>query len=122
MLTHRLENVVSKQTPAARPNSVFLFMATSSHSSPLPAISLSPAGWATLLVNYPDPKFSETICMIAKYGARVGYEGPIQAIRRPNLVSAWEAPEVIDRDLESNLKHGRIVEIQELGPRFMVSP
>ena len=85
-------------------------------------MSLSLAGWAKQQVNYPDPKFSEAICRIAKYGARVGYKGPIQAICRPNLVSAQEALEVINRDLESNLKNGRVVEIQELGHRFMVSP
>ena len=60
--------------------------------------------------------------MIARYGARVGYEGPSQAICRPNLVSAREAPEVIDRDLELNLQKGRVVEMRDLGLKFMVSP
>ena len=60
--------------------------------------------------------------MIARYGARVGYEGPAQVICRPNLVSAKEAPGVIDTDLESNLRKRRVAEIQKLGSRSIVSP
>ena len=60
--------------------------------------------------------------MIAWYGARVGYEGPAQVICRPNLVSAREAPGVIEADLELNLQKGRVAEIQELGSPSIVSP
>ena len=78
-------------------------------------MSLSSKGWSKLLASYPDPIFSEHLCMIARYGARVGYEGPSQGICRPNLVSARVAPEVIDRDLELNPQKGRVVEMRDLG-------
>ena len=106
----------------ARPNTAFLFTATAAHKLPLPPISLRPEGWAELLGAYPDPVFRETLCLLARYGARVGYEGPAQHIRQPNLSSAKEAPGVIDEDLALNLQRGRVAEMIELRPPSIVSP
>lgn len=108
--------------PVGRPNTVFLFEATASQSVPLPPMLLCPAGWAKLLALYPDPSFTRNLCRIARYGAKVGYEGPAQAIRRPNLVSAREAPDIIDADLRLKLQKGRVAEIQVLGTEFIISP
>ena len=52
----------------------------------------------------------------------MGYESPAQGIRRPNLVSAKEAPEIIDGDLESKLQKGRVAEIRCPGSQFIISP
>ena len=114
--------VVLGQVPPARPNTVVLFTATTAHLLPMPPISLHPEGWKELLSSYPDPIFSETLQRIARYGAKVSYEGPEQRIHWPNLVSAKDAPSVIDMDLQLNLQQGRVVEIQRLGPKFIISP
>ena len=108
--------------PVARPNTACLFTATGAHKLPLPPISLHPEGWAELLGTYLDPVFRETLCLLARYGARVGYEGPAQHIRQPNLSSAKEAPGVIDEDLALNLQRGRVAEMVELRPPSIVSP
>ena len=108
--------------PAARPNTAFLFVPTIPHTVPLALMSLCPQGWADLLSSYPDSAFGETLCRIATYGAKVGYEGPVQAIRRPNLLSAKEAPEVIDGDLQLNLMKGRVAEVHRLSSRYIISP
>ena len=60
--------------------------------------------------------------MIARYGAKVVYEGSDKTIRQPNLSSANEAPGVIATDLEINLEKGRVAQVFDLAPRFMVSP
>lgn len=85
-------------------------------------MSLRPEGWAEWLSHYPDPNFSRTLCAIARYRARVGYEGPDQTIRRPNLSSANDAPMVIDEDLKVNREKGRVADVQSLGARYIVSP
>ena len=92
------------------------------HQLPLPRIPLCPRGWAELLAYYPVPAFRETLCEIASYGAKVGYEGPAQFIRQQNLASAKDAPGVIDEDLELNLQKGRVVETPEPGPKSIISP
>lgn len=75
-----------------------------------------------MLTLYPNPAFSKILCRIAIYSAKIGYEGPAQAIRQPNLVSAREAPLVIDRDLEVNLQKARVAKVQHWRPQFIVSP
>ena len=114
--------VAPRQLPAARPNTTILFTATTRHAIPMPPMSLCPAWWEELLGQYPDPVFRNTLCLIARYGAKVGYEGPDQAIRRPNLASANEAPGVTDGDLKRNRERGKVAVVHSLGPRFVVSP
>ena len=48
-------------------------------------MSLCAEAWRKLLESYPDPTFGQTLGDIVQFGAKVGYEGPPQATRRPNL-------------------------------------
>ena len=84
-------------------------------------MTLCPDGWVELLSLYHDPEISKTLQGIARYGAKVGYEGPAQAIRQPYLVSAKEAPNFIDGDLELNLRKGRVAETRCPGSQFIIS-
>lgn len=123
MLTFSPQRVVDLgQDPPARPNTAFLLTATTAHPLPMPQMSLHPEEWKEFLSSYPDPIFSKTLKCISRYGAKVGYKGPEQRIRRPNLVSAKDSRSVINVDLQLNLQQGQVVEILGRGPMVFISP
>lgn len=73
--------------------------------------------WKAALRDYPDPgpsRLADILASIVNYGALIGYEGPPQTgpqdrILSDNLRSAENAPDLIDQQLQVDLKLGRVV-------------
>ena len=61
---------------------------------------LIPEAWERLLSAHPDRLYVHTIIQIIRHGARVGYTGPDQLILSPNLPSANDSVETLDKDLQ----------------------
>jgi len=83
--------------------------------------TLPPDRWESLLTHYPDPEFPKMTAGIAHYGARVGYEGPILRIRRPNHSSVLCIPSEISNNIAPKVEASRIQEIHSLPQFYYVS-
>jgi hypothetical protein len=74
------------------------------------------------LQEYPDQSFVKNIVGIATYGARLGYLGPLQAIKNTNHSSALRIPKDILANLHDEITAGRVKRVHDLPPYFMASP
>ena len=105
-----------------RPNTDLLFL---SGDKPLPSSSanvLRAAGIAELLSQYPNQRFVDTLTSIVTHGIRVGYEGSLSGrTRRPNHSSSYLHVDVIKNSIQSELKKGRIKQVQ-LPTDYFCSP
>ena len=99
-----------------------LFDVSNIDSSTPAKSSLHPQGIAELLRHYPDKQFVDNLVAIARYGTRVGYEGPSVRTQRPNHSSAYSNFNVINETIQSELAKGRIMEIPSLPSRYFCSP
>src|SRR5579859_6763853 len=113
---------LTERAPTRRPNT------TSSYPTFTPTVglevhsTLKPDRWDLLLKHYPDPEFPKIIAGIARYGARVGYEGPILRIQRPNHSSVLRIPSEISQNIAAEVESSRIQEIHSLPQFYYVSP
>ena len=73
---------------------------TSSHPRPLP--------FARLLSNHPNPQFTATLISHLSHGFDIGYQGHRGDVCMPNLPSALQHPEVIDKYVAQECAQGRI--------------
>ena len=64
--------------------------------------------WEELLVGYPDKTFGRTLASIARYGAKLGYQGPRKLLHSHNLPIAESAKDFLDKELEKNLQLHRV--------------
>ena len=89
-----------------------------------PQSTLKPKRWRALLEGYPDRDFPKILENIARYGARVGYEGPHIRIRGRNHSSAYRISDEISDNIASEVTAGRLIPITEtsLPPAFFISP
>jgi hypothetical protein len=110
---------LTKRTPACRPNT------TSSYPTFTPSAglevhsTLKPDRWELLLKHYPDPEFPKIISGIARYGARVGYEGPVVRIRRRNHASILRIPSEISLDIAKEIEASRTHSLPQF---YYISP
>ena len=113
------------QNPLCRPNTRphFITFTPSSDYSIVPS-TLKPERWQLLLKRYPDSQFSEIIAGIAKYGAQVGYEGPIVRIRGRNHPSVLHIPSEISQNIAAEVSAARVKQIQhgDLPHFYYISP
>lgn len=79
-------------------------------------------GWSKRLEAHPDRYYVNMIIEIIEYGAKIGYQGPSQRILSDNLSSAKNAPDIISRDLEDQVKHNRVTQVDILPVHFISSP
>jgi len=84
--------------------------------------TLKPERWRSLLKYYPDPEFANTLAGIARYGARVGYEGPYIRIHGRNHSSVLRIPTEITDNIVKEIAMSRVNEICTLPPFYYVSP
>jgi hypothetical protein len=84
--------------------------------------TLKPDHWRALLKHYPDPQFPNILTGIAKYGARVGYEGPFVRIRRSNHSSVLRISTEISQNIAKEVAVRRVKEIHSLPQFYYVSP
>ena len=68
-------------------------------------------GWEWWLKDHPDHHFTKTIPAILRKGAKIGYRGPILTHNCKNHHSALDAPEILSSDLQKQLYHDRLVQI-----------
>lgn len=89
---------------------------------PLPG-PLILAAWERLLSTHPDKLYVHTIVCIIRYGVR-GYTGPDQLTLSPNLTSANQSIETLNRDLQDQKAHNRLMRVStpQAGERFISSP
>jgi len=110
--------------PVCRPNTYPSFITfTPSFGYNVPS-TLKPEHWQSLLKHYPDPQFSEIIAGIAKYGARVGYEGPFIRIQGRNHPSVLCIPSEISQNITAEVSVARVKELQpgDLPHFYCISP
>jgi hypothetical protein len=110
--------------PPPRPNTTPAFRILPTNREKLAKPSpLNPNAFRRLLHHYPIRQFPELLANIITYGARVGFEGAYhQPSRARNHTSATQAPEIISRDIETELQLGRLLELNTLPPQHFCSP
>ena len=64
---------------------------------------------------------SPQLVFILRFGASLGYEGPLLTITSPNLSSALLDPAVIRQKLDQDIFSGRVISATQLSP-FISSP
>lgn len=80
------------------------------------------AGWETALKDHPDKQYRAVILDIIKFGAKIGYTGPKQRILSENLPTANDAPGLIAKDLQTQIEHGRVTQVDYGNlPEFLIS-
>ena len=62
------------------------------------------------------------IIQIIRHGARIGHTGPKQLIISPNLPSANDSFETLEKDLQEQKAHHRLMPVPTPGERFICSP
>ena len=76
--------------------------------------------WRAALTHYPS-NLGDILADIITYGALLGYTGPDVLILSDNLSSAYDAPEVLDNQLDKDLCLGRVCTVLPIQP-FISSP
>lgn len=70
--------------------------------------TLRPEFFEQYLDIYPDHDRIQRLCNSAKYGARIGFEGPENPTMCDNWPSAFEHSSAIEQFIDSNLQRGRV--------------
>ena len=107
------------------PNASLLFTGASpsDHSSQPFSTPLCSSSIRQILQDYPDQSFTNLLCNIADYGAKIGYEGPNVCIRQANHQSAYSNADVVTEALQKEVEQGRIRILETLpNDRFYCSP
>lgn len=85
-------------------------------SGPLIAV-----GWEKALKDHPDKLYRAVILDIIKFGAKIGYMGPKQRILSENLPTANDAPGLLAKDLQVQIKLNRVTQVnQSQLPEFLI--
>lgn len=92
----------------------------------MPGVPLRAEAWEKLCGKYPDKRVVAAVVGIARFGARIGYQGKCegQHIAR-NLITADELPEILEQDLVEQDNHERLTKYQSralLPPHFRALP
>ena len=95
-------------TPVCRPNTYPQFITFTPSSGYNVPSTLKPERWQALLKHYPDPQFSNIVAGIAKYGARVGYEGPFIRVQGRNHPSVLRIPSEISQSIAAEVSTARV--------------
>ena len=108
-----------------RPNVSLLFTGAnpSDPSNKLLSTPLYSSSIRQVLQGYPDQSFTDLLCDIADYGAKIGYEGTDVRIRRANHHSAYSNANVVTEALLMEVEQGRIRVLDALpDDRYYCSP
>ena len=108
-----------------RPNASLLFTGANppERSGNMLSTSLCSSSIRQVLQDYPDQSFTDLLCDIADYGAKIGYEGPDVRIRRANHHSAYSNANVVTDALQKEVEQGRVRILDTLpNDRYYCSP
>jgi hypothetical protein len=118
-LPHQL---ATQGIPRGRPNTVPNFKTFEPTIGIEVQSTLKPDRWQSLLKHYPDPEFPNIIAGISRYGARVGYEGPMVRIRGRNHPSVLRIPTEITQNIATEVAAARVHQIDTLPQFYYISP
>lgn len=108
------------------PNTTIHYPLFTSHTIPMPAGVLKPAGWAQLTKNLENAEVISPILGICQYGARIGYHGHRSKITiHQNLPTAEHDSKLVSADIVKELHKNRLVtdpDIASLPTIFTASP
>ena len=80
-------------------------------------------GWSHWLRDHPDQKFAKSISAILRVGVKIGYRGPTLHHRNENHHSARSAPEILTADLQRQLQHHRLTQVDpQAEAQYVCSP
>ena len=92
------------------PNTTIHYPLFTSHTIPMPAGVLKPAGWAQLAKNLENAEVISAILGICQYGARIGYHGHRSMITiHQNLPTAEHDSKRVSADIVKKLHKNRLV-------------
>lgn len=77
------------------------------------------AGWEVALRDHPDKQYKAIILDIIKFGAKIGYTGPQQRILSANFPTAQDAPDVLAKDLKTQIELDRVTRVHDI-PEFII--
>ena len=117
-----LHYLATQGIPKSRPNTTLNFQAFDSSIGIEVQSTLKPDRWQSLLKHYPDPEFPNIIAGISRYGARVGYEGPIVRFRGCNHPSVLRIPTEITQNIATEVAAARVHQIYTLPQFYYISP
>ena len=117
-----LHHLATQGIPKSRPNTTPNFQAFNSTIGMEVQSTLKPDRWQSLLKHYPDPEFPNIIAGISRYGARVGYEGPIIRIHGHNHPSVLRIPTEISQNIATEVAATRVHQIYTLPQFYYISP
>ena len=73
--------------------------------------------------NHPDQNFAKSISGILLSGAKIGYRGPPLNYRNPNHQSARSALQILTADLQKQLQHDRLTQVDpQAEAQYVCSP
>ena len=78
--------------------------------------------WQNLLCSYLDSSFPQLLADIANFDAWIGYEGLHVRIWSFNHMSTHRISKQITKNIQSELSHGHLLEIQTFLQFFVISP
>ena len=117
-----LHQLATQGIPKSRPNTMPNFQAFDPTFGIEVQSTLKPDRWQSLLKHYPDPEFPNIIAGISRYGARVGYEGPMVRIRGRNHPSVLRIPTEITQNIATEVAAARVHQIYPLPQFYYISP
>ena len=117
-----LHQLATQGIPKSRPNTMPNFQAFDPTFGIEVQSTLKPDRWQSLLKHYPDPEFPNIIAGISRYGARVGYEGPMVRIRGRNHPSVLRIPTEITQNIAREVAASRVHQIYPLPQFYYISP
>ena len=80
-------------------------------------------GWSFWLRSHPDRIFAKSISGILLSGAKIGYRGPQIQHRNTNHQSARSAPDILTADLQKQLQHDRLTQVDpQAEAQYVCSP
>ena len=80
-------------------------------------------GWCFWMKTHPDLTFAKTLAAIIRKGAKIGYQGQILYHDHQNHQSARAAPDLLTADLQKQLQHDRLTQVDpQTQPRYVCSP
>ena len=98
----------------------------SPHPHTIPRIPLKPEAWHRHCKDYPYQEVIDAIVGIARFGARIGYNGARKGQRiARNLPNADDLPELLKEDIIEQEGHDRLTwynSLNALPPCFFSSP
>ncbi len=78
--------------------------------------------WMELLSRYLDKAYMRTLLQIICSRVKVRYMEPLQIIIGPNLLTANNAPNILNQELDKQIAHNRVTKLNTIPDTYISSP